>query len=77
MQKSVLEQLKQVTMVVADTGDFELIQKYKPVDATTNPSLILKAVKEQKYSKFVAETINKVKTIVQILSVMILLKKSL
>ena len=62
MQKSVLEQLKQVTMVVADTGDFELIQKYKPVDATTNPSLILKAVKEQKYSKLVAETINKVKT---------------
>ncbi len=62
MQKSVLEQLKQVTMVVADTSDFELIQKYKPVDATTNPSLILKAVKEQKYSKFVAETINKVKT---------------
>lgn len=47
MQKSVLEQLKQVTMVVADTGDFELIQKYKPIDATTNPSLILKAVKEQ------------------------------
>ncbi|EDN34557.1 transaldolase [Francisella tularensis subsp. tularensis FSC033] len=61
MQKSVLEQLKQVTMVVADTGDFELIKKYKPVDATTNPSLILKAVKEQKYSNLVAETISKVK----------------
>ncbi|APC91636.1 MULTISPECIES: transaldolase [Francisella] len=61
MQKSVLEQLKQVTMVVADTSDFELIQKYKPVDATTNPSLILKAAKEQKYSKLVIETINKVK----------------
>lgn len=61
MQKSVLEQLKQVTMVVADTGDFELIKKYKPVDATTNPNLILKVVKEQKYSNLVAKTISKVK----------------
>ncbi|MDE4944663.1 transaldolase, partial [Francisella tularensis subsp. holarctica] len=61
MQKSVLEQLKQVTMVVAYTGDFELIKKYKPVDATTKPNLILKVVKEQKYSNLVAKNISKVK----------------
>lgn len=61
MQQSVLEQLKKVTMVVADTGDFELIEKYKPVDATTNPSLILKAVKDEKYSKLVEETLQKFK----------------
>ncbi|QEO56839.1 transaldolase [Francisella marina] len=61
MQKSLLEQLKEVTMVVADTGDFELIEKFKPVDATTNPSLILKAVKDPKYSKLVTDTIDKFK----------------
>ncbi|NIB65714.1 transaldolase family protein, partial [Francisella orientalis] len=61
MQKSLLKQLKKVTMVVADTGDFELIKKYKPVDATTNPSLILKAVKDPKYSKLVIDTIDKFK----------------
>ncbi|MBK2028051.1 transaldolase [Francisella noatunensis] len=61
MQKSLLEQLKEVTVVVADTGDFELIKKYKPVDATTNPSLILKAVKDPKYSKLVIDTIDKFK----------------
>ncbi|MED7819924.1 MULTISPECIES: transaldolase [unclassified Francisella] len=62
MQQSVLEQLKKVTMVVADTGDFELIKKYKPVDATTNPSLILKAVKDKKYSDLVKQTIEDVKS---------------
>ncbi|GAB4221830.1 MAG: transaldolase [Francisella sp.] len=62
MQKSLLEQLKQVTMVVADTGDFELIQKYKPVDATTNPSLILKAAKDNKYSQLVTDIISTVKS---------------
>ncbi|MEO4017736.1 transaldolase family protein, partial [Pseudomonas rossensis] len=40
---SKLEQLKQMTTVVADTGDFEAIARVKPVDATTNPSLLLKA----------------------------------
>ncbi|MDE5014599.1 transaldolase, partial [Francisella tularensis subsp. holarctica] len=43
------------------TGDFEIIKKYKPVDATTNPNLILKVVKEQKNSNLVAKTISKVK----------------
>ncbi|MCU1751560.1 transaldolase [Pseudomonas sp. 6D_7.1_Bac1] len=40
---SKLEQLRQFTTVVADTGDFEAIARVKPVDATTNPSLLLKA----------------------------------
>lgn len=44
-----LEQLKQYTTVVADTGDFETMREYKPQDATTNPSLILKAVQQDAY----------------------------
>lgn len=44
-----LEQLKQYTTVVADTGDFESMREYKPQDATTNPSLILKAVQKDDY----------------------------
>jgi transaldolase len=43
LMTSKLEQLKQFTTVVADTGDFAAIEKLKPVDATTNPSLLLKA----------------------------------
>lgn len=44
-----LEQLKQYTTVVADTGDFQSMQAYTPRDATTNPSLILKAVQKLEY----------------------------
>ncbi|MFS2157893.1 transaldolase [Pseudomonas sp. Pseusp122] len=44
---SKLEQLKQFTTVVADTGDFAAIEKIKPVDATTNPSLLLKAASSE------------------------------
>ena len=40
---SSLEQLKKFTVVVADTGDFQQIQQYKPQDATTNPSLLFTA----------------------------------
>lgn len=61
MNKTILEQLKQVSMVVADTGDFELIKQYKPVDATTNPSLILKAVKDERYTQLVKDVIESVK----------------
>lgn len=53
-----LEQLKQFTQVVADTGDFELIKKYQPKDATTNPSLILKAASNPKYSHFLQSAID-------------------
>ncbi|MFZ6755257.1 transaldolase [Undibacterium sp. Dicai25W] len=55
-----LEQLKQYTTVVADTGDFQAIKAYTPRDATTNPSLILKAVQKPEYKhlleKAVADT---------------------
>ena len=44
-----LEQLKQFTTVVADTGDFQSIKQFTPQDATTNPSLILKAVQKPEY----------------------------
>jgi transaldolase len=44
-----LEQLKEFTIVVADTGDFQSIKQYTPRDATTNPSLILKAVQKAEY----------------------------
>ena len=40
---TMLEQLKQMSVLVADTGDIEAIKKYQPQDATTNPSLLLKA----------------------------------
>ncbi len=49
-----LEQLKQFTRVVADTGDFESIESYRPVDATTNPSLIYAAAREDKYRHLAA-----------------------
>lgn len=44
-----LEQLKQFTTVVADTGDFQTMSAFRPQDATTNPSLILKAVQKPEY----------------------------
>lgn len=44
-----LEQLKQFTTIVADTGDFQSMQSFTPQDATTNPSLILKAVQKDAY----------------------------
>lgn len=45
-----LEQLKKITTVVADTGDIDAIRSFKPVDATTNPSLLLKASQDEKYA---------------------------
>lgn len=50
---SSLSQLKQLTTVVADTGDFERMQQYQPQDATTNPSLILKAAQQSNYQLLV------------------------
>ena len=47
---SKLDQLKSMTDVVADTGDIDAIAKYHPLDATTNPSLLLKAAYEIDYS---------------------------
>ena len=52
-----LEGLKKHTIVVADTGDFEAIQQFHPRDATTNPSLILKAAKDPQYKSLIDEAI--------------------
>lgn len=52
-----LEQLKAYTQVVADTGDFASIEAYKPIDATTNPSLIYAASQEEKYKMLIDEAI--------------------
>lgn len=50
---NLLEQLKQYTLVVADTGDFESIAQFKPIDATTNPSLIYAASQKKEYAHLV------------------------
>jgi len=52
-----LEQLKNFTTVVADTGNFEAIAQYKPTDATTNPSLILQAAQMDQYQDLVKEIV--------------------
>jgi transaldolase len=52
-----LDQLKQFTTVVADTGDFELLQQFQPTDATTNPSLILKAAGKAEYADLVGSVL--------------------
>jgi len=54
---SQLEQLEKMTVIVADTGDIGAIGKYKPTDATTNPSLLLAAAQDQKYANLVDEAI--------------------
>ncbi len=57
-----LDALKQFTTVVADTGDFRQIAAFKPQDATTNPSLILKAVQKADYQPLLKETVTQFKT---------------
>ena len=52
-----LEQLKQYTTIVADTGDFQSIQAFTPQDATTNPSLILKAVQKDEYKPLLDQAV--------------------
>lgn len=52
-----LEQLKQHTIVVADTADFREMARFAPRDATTNPSLILKAVQQPDYAPLLAEVV--------------------
>ena len=54
---NLLEQLKTYTSVVADTGDFNSMLAYKPIDATTNPSLIYAASKEPEYQHLIDEAI--------------------
>jgi transaldolase len=57
MSANQLQSLKQFTTVVADTGDFESIRKFAPQDATTNPSLILKAVLQPEYRSLLDKAI--------------------
>ncbi len=52
-----LDQLKQYTTVVADTGNFKQLAQFAPQDATTNPSLILKAVQQAEYLPLLTETV--------------------
>jgi transaldolase len=52
-----LNALKQFTTVVADTGDFKQIEAFQPTDATTNPSLILKAVQKPEYRSLLTDTV--------------------
>jgi transaldolase len=52
-----LDQLKQFTTVVADTGDFQQLAQYKPRDATTNPSLVLKAVQKDEYKPLLEKAV--------------------
>ena len=54
-----LDALKQFTTVVADTGDFRQLAQFRPQDATTNPSLILKAVQKPEYQGLLQETVRK------------------
>ncbi|MHA7878352.1 MAG: transaldolase [Saccharospirillum sp.] len=54
-----LEQLKAFTVIVADTGELEAIRKFKPQDATTNPSLVLKAVESGQYDALISECLDK------------------
>jgi len=58
---NLLDQLKKVTTVVADTGDFQSIKAYAPLDATTNPSLILKAASQPEYRALVESAAQKAK----------------
>lgn len=57
MSKTLLEQLREITVVVADTGDIQAIEKFTPQDATTNPSLITAAAQMPEYKDIVDQTL--------------------
>lgn len=59
--KNLLEQLRDMTVVVADTGDIQAIEKFTPRDATTNPSLITAAAQMPEYQEIVDQTLKKAK----------------
>ncbi len=59
---SILKQLREMTTVVADTGEIEAIKKFQPVDATTNPSLLLKAAQLPEYQSLIDASIAWAKT---------------
>ena len=57
MPQSLLQQLSEMTIVVADTGDINAIRKFKPRDATTNPSLIMAAAQMSEYTSLVDDAL--------------------
>ena len=59
MARSLLEQLREMTVVVADTGDIQAIETFTPRDATTNPSLITAAAQMPQYQDIVDDTLKK------------------
>src|SRR5512135_3685756 len=59
---SLLEQLKSMTTIVADTGDIEAIRRHRPRDATTNPSLLLKAATLPEYAPLIADAVARAKS---------------
>ncbi len=59
MAQTLLEQLREITVVVADTGDIQAIEMYTPRDATTNPSLITAAAQMPQYEAIVDDTLKK------------------
>jgi transaldolase len=61
MARSLLDQLREMTVVVADTGDIQAIQKFTPRDATTNPSLITAAAQMPEYQSIVDDTLKQAK----------------
>ena len=61
MSKSLLEQLKEMTTVVADSGDIQSIERFKPQDSTTNPSLIAAAAAMPQYTPIVDEVLAQAK----------------
>lgn len=52
-----LQQLSEMTVVVADTGDLAAIAEYKPQDATTNPSLLLKVAQDENYTRYIDKAV--------------------
>lgn len=59
MARNLLEQLREMTIVVADTGDIQAIETFTPRDATTNPSLITAAAQMPQYQEIVDDTLKK------------------
>ena len=62
MPKNLLQQLREMTVVVADTGDIQAIETFKPRDATTNPSLITAAAQMPQYQGIVDATLKQART---------------
>lgn len=62
MARNLLEQLREMTVVVADTGDIQAIETFKPRDATTNPSLITAAAQMPQYQGIVDDTLKGART---------------